>query len=172
MIANGGQTPLASGFMIEAFTPGDYSEIQAGVKAGRIVQAHTTYYGAAKNPDVRDALAGFLIGTGPGAYFSGPYTWDIDQTWSDPLGIDDIRMRYLPEFDRPLGEAKADAVFDKATNTATREFASGTVVTFNHSSNQGTIKWGDGGAVTQGPGCPASATRCRSCKPPHYTACV
>ena len=46
-------------------------------------------------------------------------------------------MRWLPEFDKPLGEAKADAVYDKATALVTREFASGTHVTFNHTNNQG-----------------------------------
>ena len=29
-------------------------------------------------------------------------------------------MRWLPEFDKPLGEAKADAVYDKATALVTR----------------------------------------------------
>jgi len=54
------------------------------VQAGVITQVHTSYYLGAKNPDVRDALAGFLIGAGENAYFSGPYTWAIAQTWSDP----------------------------------------------------------------------------------------
>ena len=44
-------------------------------------------YLAGANPDVRDALAAFLIATGPLAYFSGPYGWQIDQTWEDPLGM-------------------------------------------------------------------------------------
>ena len=171
MIANGGQTPLASGFMIESFTPDDYSEIQAGVKAGVVTQVHTSYYLGPKNPDVRDSLAGFLIGTGPFAYFSGPYAWSIAQTWSDPLGIDDVRMRWLPEFDKPLGEATKEAVFDEATNVVTRAFASGTTVSFNRTNNQGTIKWSDG-SVTQGPGCAPSATKCRSCQPPSYLVCI
>ena len=171
IIANGGLNALASGFMIESFVPDDYSEIQAGVKVGAITQVHTSYYLGAKNPDVRDALAGFLIGTGPYAYFSGPYTWSIAQTWSDPEGIDDVRMRWLPEFDRPLGEPTAEAALDELTGIATRTFASGTTVTFNHTNNQGTIKWGDG-AVTQGPGCAPAATKCHSCKPPSYRECI
>ena len=40
------------------------------MQAGVITQVHTSYYLGAKNPDVRDALAGFLIGAGENAYFS------------------------------------------------------------------------------------------------------
>ena len=53
IIANGGFNALASGFMIESFTPDAYSEIQAGVKSGVVTQVHTSYYRGAKNPDVR-----------------------------------------------------------------------------------------------------------------------
>lgn len=201
---------------------------------------------------MRDALAAFLIGTGPLAFFSGPYGWQISQarpahslpshflirnfksclrlsvrlclcfclsflylcltlvyaqSWSDPTGIEDIRRRWLPEFDKPLGEAKGqpeylqlrrnidvDALpfvrarvayicytvlsiqplfwsrYDKATNLVTREFASGTKVTFNHSNNQGTIEWGDG-TTTKGPGCAPAAKSCQQCDPPDYKTC-
>jgi len=68
---------------------------------------------------------------------SSPNRGRFTQTWEDPIGIKDIQMRWLPEFDKPLGEAKADAVYDKATALVTREFASGTHVTFNHTNNQG-----------------------------------
>jgi hypothetical protein len=120
-------------------------------------------------------------------------------------------MRWLPEFDRPLGAPTAEAAFDELTGVASRSFASGkrtrlfalfivlkchlilprqardkhwesttqketrfligTSVTFNHTNNQGTIKWGDG-AVTEGPGCAPDATKCRSCKPPSYVECI
>jgi hypothetical protein len=65
------------------------------VQAGVITQVHTSYYLGAKNPDVRDALAGFLIGAGENAYFSGPYTWAIAQTWSDPeVGCNELIQFY------------------------------------------------------------------------------
>ena len=121
------------------------------------------------NADVRDALAAFLIGTGPYQYFSGPYGWQIDQTCADPLGINDIKRRWLPEFDKPLGAATASgaSLYDNVTRISTRTFGAGTTVTFNHTDNRGTIKWSDG-TVTQGPGCPSTAAKCTNCYPPLY----
>ena len=43
---------------------------------------------------------------GPLAYFSGPFGWQIAQSYDDPIGIWDVRKRWLPEFDKPLGEAR------------------------------------------------------------------
>lgn len=157
--------------MLETFMPASYGQIQSGVKAGLVNEVHTNMYQGTKNPDVRDALAAFLIGTGPLAYFSGPYGWQITQTWSDPTGIEDIRRRWLPEFDKPLGEAKGQAVYDATTQLVTREFASGTKAIFDHSNNQGTIEWSDG-TMTKGPGCPASAKSCQQCDPPDYKVCT
>jgi hypothetical protein len=89
-------------------------------------QVHTNYYSGGANPDVRDALAAFLIATGPLAFFSGPYGWQIYQTWEDPLGIQDVRQRWLPEFDKALGEAEGLGVLNNTTSVWTRSFASGT----------------------------------------------
>ena len=118
---------------------------------------------------MRDALAAFLIGTGPYQYFSGPYGWQIDQSCADPLGINDIKRRWLPEFDKPLGVATASgaSLYDNVTRISTRTFGAGTTVTFNHTDNRGTIKWSDG-TVTQGPGCPSTAAKCTNCYPPLY----
>jgi hypothetical protein len=44
-----------------------------------------------------------------------------------------------PEYDKPLGAPKALAA--KTGDTWTREFESGTVVTFNATSNVGHIAW-------------------------------
>ena len=104
---------------------------------------------------------------GPLQYFSGPFQWQINQTCADPEGILDIRRRWLPEFDKPLGEARALGAYNSSTQTSTRAFASGTTVSFDHGSNRGTITWGDG-SVTAGPGCPAAAARCTVCWPPLY----
>lgn len=108
-----------------------------------------------------------LIGTGPYQYFSGPYGWQISQTCDDPLGLRDIRRRWLPEFDKALGKAKGLGLLDKHTNTYTRIFGAGTTVTFNRTSGQGTIQWSDG-TVTRGPGCAPSAPKCQNCFPPMY----
>eukprot|EP01050_Picozoa_sp_SAG11_P003462 SAG11_NODE_196_length_12778_cov_6.887767_2_plen_88_part_00 len=41
VVANGGQNPHASGFMLETFMPAAYGQIQAGVKAGLVNEVHT-----------------------------------------------------------------------------------------------------------------------------------
>jgi hypothetical protein len=167
LIANGGVNPNANGFMMETAMPGSMiPTIQASVKAGLVNQVHTNMYDAGANPDVRDALAAFLIATGPLTYFSGPYGWQISQTWSDPLGIADVRRRWLPEFDKPLGEAISEGVYNNITHIYAREFASGTNVTFNTTSNRGKIVWANDRSVTQGPGCIGKS--CVQCQPPLY----
>lgn len=44
-------------------------------------------------------------------------------------------------FDQPLGVPTADAVYDAATSTWSRRFASGTAVTFDAVTKKGTIAW-------------------------------
>merc|ERR1712187_557425 len=85
----------------------------------------------------------------------------------DPLGINDIKRRWLPEFDKPLGTARALGRYDNVTKISMRSFASGTTVVFNHTINKGVIKWSDG-TVTEGPGCPSTAKECQNCYPPYY----
>ena len=170
LIANGGRNKFASGFMMETFTTGAWATVQSAAAAGIVNQVHANMYGSGPhktNADVRDALAAFLLGTGPYAYFSGPYGWQITQSCADPLGIYDIRRRWLPEFDKPLGEAKSLAQYDNTTKVSRRVFGAGTEVTFDHTTNKGTIKWSDG-SVTEGPGCPADAVKCVDCYPPLY----
>jgi hypothetical protein len=76
-------------------------------------------------------------------------------------------IQWLPEFDKPLGEAKSLAVYDPATTIYTRSFGAGTTVTFNRTDGRGVISWSDG-TVTAGPGCPGTAPRCLNCLPPLY----
>ena len=78
-----------------------------------------------------------MAGTGPYQYFSGPYGWQISQTCVDPLGIHDIRRRWLPEFDKPLGAAKTLGLYNNVTKIYTRVFGAGTTVTFNRTDNRG-----------------------------------
>jgi hypothetical protein len=170
LIANGGRNKFTNGFMLETFTPSQIGTIQSAAADGVVNQVHANMYGSGPhktNADVRDALAAFLIGTGPYQYFSGPYGWQISQTCDDPLGLRDIRRRWLPEFDKALGKAKGLGLLDKHTNTYTRIFGAGTTVTFNRTSGQGTIQWSDG-TVTRGPGCAPSAPKCQNCFPPMY----
>jgi len=167
LIANGGRSPFANGFMMEAARPSSsmITTIQASVRDGLINQVHTDMYSAARNPDVRDALAAFLIGTGPLSFFSGPFGWQVRQDWLDPLGIVDLRQRWLPEFDKPLGEATGPGTLDGTSGVWTRAFASGTTVRFDSSSSRGRIEWADG-TVSQGPGCVGD--HCTQCMPPLY----
>ena len=168
LVANGGRSNLTQGFMIEAFKPTKamIESVQAAAADGVLTQVHANMYGY-RIADVRDALAAFLIATGPWQFFSGPDQWQINQTCTDPLGIVDIRRRWLPEYDKPLGEARGLGQHDPATNVSTRVFQSGTAVIFNHSAHRGTIRWSDG-TVTQGPGCVEGAPECSVCYPPLY----
>lgn len=166
LVANSKELGLVSGMMLETFTADEIPIIQAAAAKGIVNQVHTDMYGA-KTADVRDALAAFLIGTGPLQYFSGPYGWQIAQTCDDPLGLEDVKRRWLPEFDKPLGKAHSLARHDSATNTSTRVFGVGTNVMYDHSANRGRIEWSDG-SVTEGPGCAAEASTCKNCLPPLY----
>ena len=82
-----------SGMMLETFTAAQIPIVQAAAAHGIVNQVHSNMYGR-KTADVRDALAAFLIGTGPYQYFSGPYGWQIVQTCVDPLGLADIKRRW------------------------------------------------------------------------------
>jgi hypothetical protein len=44
VVANGGQNPHASGFMLETFMPSAYGQIQSGVKAKLVNEVHTNMY--------------------------------------------------------------------------------------------------------------------------------
>jgi hypothetical protein len=44
VVANGGQNPHASGFMLETFMPSAYGQIQSGVKAKLENEVHTNMY--------------------------------------------------------------------------------------------------------------------------------
>jgi hypothetical protein len=80
-----------------------------------------------------DTLASFLIGAGKDHYMvTGSFNFD-----------DDAAHHWSPMFDNPLGAPQADAVYDTATATWTRSFASGTHVSFNAKTQVGTIQWGN-----------------------------
>jgi len=77
-------------------------------------------------------MAAFLIGAGADHYLGfGP--------WYTKAG--GFAPSWKPEFERPLGDPLADAVYDEVTSTWTRGFASGTKVVFNAASAVGSIAW-------------------------------
>ena len=159
LIANGGANKHTNAFMMETFMPssGDIRTIQSAVNKGLVNQVHCNYYAQERNPDVRDCLAAFLIGTGPGAFFSGPFGWQIRQQDADPLGLHDVRQRWLPEFDHPLGEPTTNGTLG-SDNVWRRSFRSARV-TFNATVCKGRVDWSDG-SVTEGPGCTVGCTKC------------
>ena len=124
-------------FQIEFFGPSEASihELQAGVKQGYLIEAHTHVVDdtGCKSPKMESVVAAFLIGAGEDCYFgSGLWisngTLDVTQRWCPPL------------FERPLGEPAADAVKDEA-GVYTRNFSSGTKVFFNSRTNTGQVWW-------------------------------
>ena len=48
---------------------------------------------------------------------------------------------WRPEFERSLGAPQADAQYNAVTQVWIRGFASGTTVTFDASTNTGTVVW-------------------------------
>ena len=52
-----------------------------------------------------------------------------------------LKGRWSTLFEKRLGDPTADATYDAATAVWSRRFATGTKVTFNAKSNEGTIDW-------------------------------
>ena len=110
-----------------------------GVARGYLVQAHThTTDHTPCTEDLQlwvDVLAAFLVGAGEFSYF-GSGLWisadlaDVERRWCRSL------------FERPLGPPRANA--SRAGSVWTREFASGTIVTFDSRLGKGDIAWGGG----------------------------
>lgn len=120
---------------IESFTPKNNSivNLMEGLSNGQVVQTHIQ---GDCTRDLTDYIAAFLIGADKGAYFGcGP--------WST-TGDKDSAFHWHPVYDKPLGAPKAPARYDKGTKMWSRQFASGTNVTFDAGTNKGTIQWGTG----------------------------
>jgi len=86
------------------------------------------------NPGCESCLAAFLAGAGENAFW-GNGGWAL-QNESQLAG------RWSPLYERKLGAPLADAVYDPATASWTRTFASGTTVVFNAVTRNGTVRWG------------------------------
>ena len=98
-----------------------------------VYECHANCNPAAAAANCASSIAAFLIGAGPGAY------WGFGG-WASASG--NFSQRWVPEFNRPLGEPHADAVYDADTGVWSRSFSSGTKVTFNAHTNDGTVAWG------------------------------
>ena len=100
---------------------------------GVLAQAHAGYQPDGNDnhcQDVNNSLSAFLIGAGKYHYYGCSQGWYIEPDW--------VKWHY--QYSLPLGEPLSDAVLNGSIYT--RQFAAGTVVTFNISSNTGNIEWG------------------------------
>ncbi len=92
-----------------------------------IYQCHTFHL-------TESILAVFLCGAGENHYIA------VGMWRGDRAGFPN---HWHPSFEKPLGDPLSDAIYDPATAIWTRQFASGTMVSFNATSNEGTIRWAD-----------------------------
>jgi Hypothetical glycosyl hydrolase family 15 len=77
-------------------------------------------------------MAAFLIGAGEDHYWGqGP--------WVTKVG--GFASSWLPQYELPLGAPLGEAAYNSASKLWTREFASGTKVSFNAGSSVGRIEW-------------------------------
>eukprot|EP01079_Euglenida_sp_SAG-EU17-18_P000692 gene692-384_t len=122
-------------YQIEFFTASEDSiaELQAGVKQGYLVQAHTHSADTCGCSCMNDTAAAFLIGAGPYSYY-GSGEWIAQD-------LDDVQRRWCPPiFERPLGAPTGDAV-KGSDGIYRRSFSSGTKVEFDTKTNHGNIQW-------------------------------
>eukprot|EP01043_Picozoa_sp_COSAG02_P052848 COSAG02_NODE_5757_length_4062_cov_12.533687_2_plen_387_part_00 len=118
--------PGSVSFAMNEFFLANNESIQTillAVANGRGIQAHV------EKPN-ESILAAFLIGAGIRSYF-GVGGWSESRP--------NFEDHWMPQFDLPLGPPHADATYDAATATWTRAFGKGVKVTFECSTNNGTI---------------------------------
>ena len=118
---------------IEFFSANNNSinELILGVANGKVVQAHVPV-SVDCTGDLTNYMAAFLIGAGKYSYF-GCGKWNS-------VNDDTKALTWRPEYDKPLGEPIGSATY--SNNIWSREFAKGTKVEFDVSTNKGTITWG------------------------------
>eukprot|EP01084_Bolivina_argentea_P138303 243518_1 len=121
--------------MIDFFKPNQESIqlLQNYTANGYVVEVH-----AANGPDhgedyhcqnITNSLSAFLIGAGKYSYYGCSQGWYFDNDWNI----------WHQEYDKPLGEPMGKAIL--TGDIYKRTFSSGTVVSFNITSNNGTIIW-------------------------------
>ncbi len=141
LIANNQFYSGITGTMLESFGANEESILMLmnASAAAQRVQAHAGYAPNGQDnycQDVTNSLSAFLIGAGENCYYACSRGWAVNPLW--PAASDDW-LTIHPQYLRPLGAPSGPAV--KHGDTYTRSFASGTVVTFNTTSNEGRIAW-------------------------------
>jgi len=135
--SNGKTYPGTSGSQIQNwgshgghFSTREIPMLQEAVLGGKMFEAHgSAVCQHGSDPDhqsVQNELAAFLVAAGKYSYYMCGGFFGTKPTW-------------YSLYDRPLGAPVADAEFKDGIYT--RTFASGTTVTFNTSSETGSIVW-------------------------------
>lgn len=104
-----------------------------------VYECHQSCSKAPANETCLPNVAAFLAGAGEYHYF-------VTGGWQSSAADEgSFKTHWIPGlFDRPLGAPLGDAVYDESTDEWRRAFASGTKVTFNARTNEGSIQWGSG----------------------------
>ena len=102
--------------------------LQRAMSAGIVFEAHAACGSSdPRDPEEQTKLAAFLVAAGRGAYY-------LCGGWGS------ARVDWFPIYDLPLGEPLGNATLGK-DGVWRRSFASGTNVTLDTNTNNGTIEW-------------------------------
>ena len=137
---------------VEFFSPYNLADLQAVHEAGQLSRFQEVHAYVGDDQMLFDlTLAAFLVSAGENSYFGAGNTWDSCDSW--------LIMSQLATFDRPLG-SPSDPICTGSHNpsssfySCTRNFSTGTSVTFTFNSTKGRtkedqyescIRWSDGG---------------------------
>ena len=140
----------AQAMMIEDFVGSEncIARLQTTVARGYIIEARAGHF-VDCGPNALDtsSLAAFLIGAGNFSYYHCATTWSSDPEWPN---VRDAWLDWLPAYDIPLGEPLTPGAKGK-DGIWRRSFRSGTRVSFDPSTLNGTIAWGAGVTYTGHP---------------------
>ena len=152
-----GKTAIQPGvraLQIEGFSASNKSinSMQAAVRLGKLVEGHIGLGGSSGGPGhpgcgpletnasmMEDHLAAFLIAAGPYCYF-GCGQWDSQVAKGMTAAGGGLKLIDNAWVDNKLGAPLADGAMDSG-GVWRRRFASGTAVSFDPVSNDGTIAW-------------------------------
>lgn len=118
------------------FSQREIPAMQAAVAQSKMFEAHgdavCRHAGDPLHPDVQTELAAFLVAAGEHSYYMCGGFFGTKPVW-------------YPVYDMPLGAPLANATLEKGVYV--RRFASGTLVTYNTTSESGSIVWASGVSV-------------------------
>ena len=134
LISNGFYAEGIVAVQLEGFAAnqGSIKTLQGYAQKGLLVQAHAGYAQNGNDnhcEDITNSLAAFLIGAEKYSYYGCSRGWYIEPDW----------IVWHEQYDKKLGAPNGVAVLNG--DMYSRSFASGTKVTFNVTSNVGTIDW-------------------------------